>query len=406
MQPPWKSRFPGLLCSLSFCLFVPFAPPLQGGEPEPSQVEGGEPVWISHPGPWGELEVRSLYLEAPDSLVAGLKQPSSTTAWNFPGGSEASIREVFSRAGLAAETITYLLDPQRILLHEGVWTVFADSMIVEALTTDQRSAIYTELARTPLNHMHQNPAYVVGNNADDWLREAHLSDTQKETVKKLLWHDGDLLAFSDVSVLLAEAHTDAEVRQVFKFMTRVRTLVVDVKLSHGQEAEAQARYWTADGRLKDNQPLLSSLEERSSMKAIDLTHLLPAMARRRIYTFPSVESAAQGRLPDCQWTSVNFFNSIPQDYFLDARITGAHLKEAYDTVQAPYQYGDILEFIDAHGNAMHACVYIADDIVFTKNGDGMIKPWLLMWLSNVENLYMRDPGMHITGYRLKQQTPS
>ena len=70
-------------------------------------------------------------------------------------------------------------------------------------------------------------------------------------------------------------------------------------------------------------------------------------------------------------------------------------------MQAPYQYGDILEFLTAEGNAVHACVYIADDIVFTKNGEGMIKPWVLMWLSSVQKLYLRAPGMQVQGYRLK-----
>ncbi len=92
---------------------------------------------------------------------------------------------------------------------------------------------------------------------------------------------------------------------------------------------------------------------------------------------------------------------MPQVYYLDARLTATHLKEAYQPVQAPFQYGDILEFITPEGNAIHACVYVADDIVFTKNGDGMIKPWVLMWLSSVQQLYMREPGIQIAGFRLK-----
>ena len=370
-------------------------------EPKPARIDNGEPVWTSRPGPWGDLEIRSLYLEAPDSLVAGLKQPNSTTAWNFPGGSEASLAALFERAGLVADVRSHLLDPQKILIHEGVWTVFADPAIVEAMTIGQRSVIYAELAKSPLNRMHQDPAYVVGNNPDDWLREAHLSMEQKATVKQLIWQDGESLAFSDVSVLLSEAKTDAEVRQVFKFMTRVRTLVVNLKLSHGTDWMPLARYWTGEGRVSDSLPLLVSAEERDSVKSIDITHLLPGLARRCLYTFPSLESAAGGRLPDCQWTSVNFFNSMPQDYYLDARLTATHLKEAYQPVQAPFQYGDILEFITPEGNAIHACVYVADDIVFTKNGDGMIKPWVLMWLSSVQQLYMREPGIQIAGFRLK-----
>ncbi len=370
-------------------------------EPKPARIESGEPVWNSRPGPWGDLEIRSLYLEAPDSLVAGLRQPNSTIAWNFPDGSEASLAALFERAGLTSDVRSRLLNPQRILIHEGVWTLFAEPAVVEAMTISQRSAIYTELAKSSLNSLHQDPAFVVGDNVDDWLREAHLSGEQKATVKQLIWQDGELLAFSDVSVLLSQAKTDVEVRQIFKFMTRVRTLVVSMKLPHNTNWKPLARYWTGEGRITDSLPLLTSAEERDSVSSIDITHLLPPIARRQLYTFPSLDSAAEGRLPDCQWTALNFFNSVPSEYYLDARLTATHIKEAYESVQAPYQYGDILEFLTAEGNAVHACVYIADDIVFTKNGEGMIKPWVLMWLSSVQKLYLRAPGMQVQGYRLK-----
>ena len=155
--------------------------------------------------------------------------------------------------------------------------------------------------------------------------------------------------------------------------------------------------------MKDSEPLLVAAAERDSMRFIDVTHLLPSIARRRLYTFPTVVSAAEGRLPDCQWTSLNFFNERPSDFFLDARISGTHLREAYDVVTDSNRFGDVLEFLDGQGNAIHACVYIADDIVFTKNGDGMIKPWVLMWLSDVKKLYLRDSSCRIIAYRLKPE---
>ena len=127
---------------------------------------------------------------------------------------------------------------------------------------------------------------------------------------------------------------------------------------------------------------------------------LPPMARTYLYTFPTLESGAEGRLPDCQWTSLNFFHSTPHDYFLDARLTAARLNEAYETVEGPYRYGDVLEFIDGRGDAQHACVFLADNIVFTKNGEGMIKPWVLMWLADVKKLYQRQ-DCKVVAYRMK-----
>lgn len=374
-------------------------------DPPPAHTEKGEPIWSSHSGPWGDLEIRSIYLEAPDSLVAGLKKPNSTTAWHFPGGTEASVAALFERAGLLKAIQTQLLAPERMLMHEGVLTLFADPLLVMEMTLEQRTIIYSELATSPLNRMHAYPAYVLSDDPDDWLKGAHLSEEQKQTVKRLLWKDHEVLAFSDVSILLGQTKSDLEVAKVFKFMTRVRSLVVNLLLPTGVNLQPLADYWTGGGRATEGEPMLFSAAERDSMRSIDITHLLPPTARRRLYTFPTVAAAAEGRLPDCQWTSLNFFGATAHDYFLDARLSGTRLRESYDVVEGPCRYGDVLEFLDGDGNAVHACVYIADNIVYTKNGDGMIKPWVLMWLSDVKKLYLRGGGSHISTYRLKPGIP-
>jgi len=374
-------------------------------EPPPAAVGEAGPVWHSRPGPWGSLDIRSIYLEAPDAQVAGLRQPSSTTSWNFPGASVAALTELFEAAGLSKEDQTRLLNPARILQHEHVWTLFPEPSIVTSMSIAQRSVIYTELARSTLNPMHESPAYVTGNRVEDWLRRARLTDTQKDTLRQLLWKDGDLLAFSDLSLLLAQASTDAEVRHLCKFMTRVRALVVHLNLPEGTDLQPLANYWTAAGLNIDGLPLLTSEAGSGQAASIDITHLLPPIPRRLIYTYPTLASAASGRLPDCQWTAFNFFNAEPHEYYLDTRLTVAHLREAYKAIEPPFKFGDILELLNADGDAVHGCVYIADDIVYTKNGDGIARPWVFMWLSDVENLYVREPGMKIIGRRLKAPTP-
>jgi hypothetical protein len=52
--------------------------------------------------------------------------------------------------------------------------------------------------------------------------------------------------------------------------------------------------------------------------------------------------------------------------------------------------------------AHHSCVYLADDIVYTKNGRSLLEPWVFMHLSEVRDIY----GMHIASetvvYRRKK----
>ena len=42
-----------------------------------------EPMWTAKPGPWGDLEVRTVYLEPPESLLAVVAKPSTVTRWTF-----------------------------------------------------------------------------------------------------------------------------------------------------------------------------------------------------------------------------------------------------------------------------------------------------------------------------------
>lgn len=51
----------------------------------PRAVPGAvvEPMWLKKSGPWGQLEVRSVYLEPPDSLMAVIAKPSAVTRWTF-----------------------------------------------------------------------------------------------------------------------------------------------------------------------------------------------------------------------------------------------------------------------------------------------------------------------------------
>ena len=89
---------------------------------------------------------------------------------------------------------------------------------------------------------------------------------------------------------------------------------------------------------------------------------------------------AQGTLPDCHWTTLNFFNYAPQHYYLDTRNATNALLENFEKVDPPYRFGDVLMFMDTDGFARHSCNYLAADIVFTKNGRNPAIPWTLMEL--------------------------
>ena len=270
---------------------------------------------------------------------------------------------------------------------------------LQAIPQETRSIIYTELARSELNEFHANPIHIVGGDVGEWLRETGLRPKLQDLIRRMTWRCGSALAFSDLRTLLSQAESDAEVRHIFKTTTRRRTLLVRLKIGPGSDMKSLVAYWSAGGRSLDIVPMLEAAGGRGCETEIDITHLLPAIPRRRLYTYPTPDLAARGRMPDCHWTSLNFFELTPKEYFLDLRLAANHLMQGYEKVGTPYRLGDVLVFMNPEGNAVHSCVYVADKIVFTKNGENSLSPWLLKRQSDIEEIYKRGPDWPVQAFR-------
>lgn len=385
-----KPRFPTFL---ALCLALCGSPTLDAA-PE-------EPVWKARPGPWGELEVRSIYMEAPDSLLAAVAKPNSVTRWVFEQTTENAVRALLQRCGVPAPVGERLLDPARRIVSGNVLSLYPSPEDLVAIPAAARSLLYQELAKSPANEYQRDPVFILGGDLEDWLADNGLSEAQKELFRKLVWKRGDALVFSDIQALLTLAKNSDEVRATFRAVTRVRSLVVELHLPLKTDRREFIEYWAAGQTDAPRLTFINAITQRRAKQTVDITHFLPSLMRQRAYTFPEMELGLKGRFPDCHWTSLNFFNLTPKDFYLDTRLAAAQLVENYATVEAPYRYGDVLCFLD-EGEGLHTCVYVADDIVLTKNGDSILAPWALMQIKDVEAIYRRSPSTRIQGYRLKR----
>jgi hypothetical protein len=98
---------------------------------------------------------------------------------------------------------------------------------------------------------------------------------------------------------------------------------------------------------------------------------------------------------------MNFFNEIPDNRFSDPKYTVSYLLSNYYRIAKPTAYGDRIFLLDKNGNAIHSAVYLADDIVFTKNGNNYTQPWMLMHLKDLLAEYATDEAPAIAVYRDK-----
>lgn len=376
--------------------------------PARAEVPGATPdtevfgkVYQCKPGPWGHMEYFYIYLEAPNSLIEHFPMPNSVTKWEFPGETEAGLRALFSRAGLPQALQDYLLDAKNCINRDGRITVFPPLPDLTAMTPSQRSVIYSDLAKYPENEFYVNPVFITSGSVDQWLGQSRLTPELRELVKKFTYMRGEVLAFSDLSAVLNYVKSDAEARDFFKTMTRTRSLMMQLVIDDTTDLKSVVRYWSGRKRNKDIEPLVTSTLETEGRNDLDVIHLLPSLARRFLYGYPPMELAVLGRMPDCHWSSLNFFNYKPREYYLDTRLATNAVLENYTRVEPPYEFGDVLMFLNPQGNALHSCVYIADDIVYTKNGENMASPWLLMKTSDVRRIYSYEGQTRIQGFRLK-----
>ncbi len=358
-------------------------------------------MWIAKSGPWGELEVRTVYLEPPESQLAIVAKPSTVTRWTFEQTTANAVRQTLAKAKVPDEVIGRLFSPVRLVASGNSVVLLPEAEDLTALSQESRSALYLELAKYAVNEYQRDPVFILGGDVDDWMQGASLSKIQQDLFRRLLWKRGDTLVFSDVQALLSLAKTPDEVNAVFRSITRVRSLIVELRLPLSTDRQAFIDYWSAGQTDAPRLAFIKAITQRRAKQSVDITHFLPSIIRQRAYTFPEMDLGMKGRFPDCHWTSLNFFNIVPKDVYLDTKQAAERLLKDYEVVDAPYHFGDVLCFMD-EGEGLHTCVHIADDIVLTKNGDSILAPWALMQLKDVDSIYRRSPNTRIQGYRLKK----
>jgi hypothetical protein len=383
-------------------------PPLVLGSP-PAAATTPAPAapkmdYTATAGPWGDLRGSYIYLEAPKTLVENFPLPSTQPRWSFPKERASELPAILTKAGLAADLVARLISKERLVDEDPYIHMLPTVQEVEAMTPQSRSILYTELAKVPLNEFYVDPVLIIGTTVEDWYKGSKLRPELIGRIKALSYSRGETTAFSDISVLLNYAQSDSEARAIFKSFTRTRSLMVRLYLDKSSNVPEIVAYWSfgIGIRRKDIEPLIQSIIESESIHDLPLSHLLPALARKLIYTYPGLDLAKNGLLPDCHWTSLNFYNFEPHQYLLDSRLATSQVLESFTAVEPPYQFGDILFFLDnSTGDAFHSCVHLADSLVYTKNGRNVLSPWIISTLEDVKKVYLFRGNGRVQGFRRK-----
>lgn len=371
----------------------------QDGESGPGFVRGES-------GPWGTIEFRATYLEAPEELSRLLPLPSQQVEWLFRDVEGEQVDVWLAQCGFPPELYPRMIEEKWIYGRGEDVVIYPPQEFVLEMASESRRRLYSLLGQWKENYFYYKPVVIQDANLTRWFQGSGLSDSLLQRIAQLMYIEGDTMLFSDVAVILNYVRDGDEERNLAKALTRCRNLEVRLRLGEGADMESMQRYWSANGLNHAVIPVLEALGRSVSEQeqALDVIHLLPQFARNRVGRYPTMEDGLSGRLPDGFWTALNFFRSIPVDLYRDSVGLNGFLRGKYEQVDGPFQLGDVLLLVDAEDRqAYHACNYVAADIVFTKNQADALTPWTLMTIDDLMDHQQRSKPSFISAWRRKAE---
>lgn len=375
--------------------------------PERSSVGFGQPSPLTalkpetNP-PWGELVKFDLEVEQPDEYVAFEPISNRVAQWFFPNRSPAQVRELLQKNGLNSKQLEQALAPA-VVIEQNQQTVLTPTLeLIRSLSPEVRKHLYTELAQVDHNRYMRFPYCFMTNRVEEFFAKSGVPANIVELVSQLTYERNGSFYFSDVEGVLNQIPSSEERQLFFKTLSRSSVVMARVRVRPDTDVDKLLGYWSGNKlvRQKDLKPLLESIKRRDEGGTVSLVYFLPPFARERLFTSPLPSQPGDPNM-DCHWTAMNFFNTEPDYRFSDLSYTAAYVKTNYYPIAQPTSYGDIVFLLDANGNAIHSAVYIADDIVFTKNGNNYAQPWVMMRLPNLLSLYSVSETPRVACYRQK-----
>ncbi len=353
------------------------------------------------PGPWGDITAQPILLEAPASMLS-VNFRLGDGRWYFQARTAEEVGAFLRGAGLTPEQIAQVVPRlQAVNGREGMLAAAPPEALVKALSPEVRSVLYDRLALVPENFAQVEPFRTTELHLKAYLDPQKLPPDLIAEVKSLMWRRGSGLFFSDYNLVADKISSPALKIALLKQLTHKSSVVLTLDVPPDAEAaDDLAAYYGVHSRREKVEPLLHGLSE-SGGGQIGLANMLPGFARARLYRFPD-PLPGKDISPDCHWTTFNFFNyGQPDDSLNDAATVGQVLGESYAAVQGEPQFGDVVLLTLPDGSSIHSATYIADNIVFTKNGPSLATPFVFSTIEDMLAFYPTSESIRLAYYRLK-----
>jgi len=370
----------------------------------PPAVNAPAPTAEGRIGPWGEIESVEVVLLPSEELIPGGWADPKPVEWFFPGYTVEKLAEWLRSLPLTPACLRALSDVRRWQAEPaGVVVQVPDELVLD-LDPKSRAAIYRVLIRSERNP-HHSPWSLPTNLWLSACRTAGVSDATRQALERAAHREGGRIYIADVAAVLNQTTSPEEKNRIVRLTSSATAQFLYLRIRPDTDVADLVLYWAGRGRRKDLRPIFEALKALPGGGTLDISHLLPAFARQRIFTYPHPAQASDGVRRDCHWTSLNFFSIVPDDRFGDSSYAQQYILQHYYQIGDVPAFGDLVFFVRPDGSVIHSAVYLAADYVFTKNGDTARQPWTIMDLKDLRELYsvLSPEGLNVQYWRNRDQ---
>jgi hypothetical protein len=355
-----------------------------------------------HVGAWGELITRDIELERPaEYLTEEVTSPQPET-WTFHDMKLDAAKGLLIGNGLTAAQVAAAFAPGTFHEDHSGTVLVPPVDFLFSLEPEVRAKLYLALAGLGVNLYLDYPFIFPAHSIESIYADARLQPDEVTALKRLVYPNGNASQLSDYFALMSRVPTTARRVALARALSRQSAVFAGLAIQPDTDIDKIAAYWgnVPNVRFTDIRPLLESLKALPEGGNLSLFYLLPKFARDRLYTFPLPPQPGDPVM-DCHWSTFNFSNETPDSHFNDPTFAVEYIRKNYYQIAAPSQYGDILLLLNDHNEVKHSAVYLADDLVFTKNGNNYRQPWMLMHIPNLLATYPAMPAMNPVYMRKK-----
>ena len=340
------------------------------------------------PGPWGELYTVPFAIAAPDELLPVRAIEDGGTHWVFKNCTASEISRLLESAGMPAADRDALLAPAIAHVNGIDLELTPTPAMVAELPDKARAALYRKLAQFPENR--SAFFFIHKDTLDDRFGDSGITKDTLALFKKFCCEHADYLVFGGLPAMLAQLPDYGEKLRFTKALTRQKTMLIRLRVTKDSDLKMLSEYWGKGVWGPNVRAILDGVERVPGGTFTSIIALLPPLPSSQIYLYPIVQNnPLNGPAPahDCHWTSLNFFRDTVDTRAVDATNFTKEIAADYFPIAGDPRYGDVLILAKPDGGIVHSAVFIADEIVFTKNGATAIYPWMFSTVPDLLKQY-------------------